>query len=314
MNDRADLQSTVYPSGQLLLSKLPFRASVYAFSNYKRLVCGEFLINERPLCVPVVHLSSEKSAGAGCRRAGQINTIVSAMRGENTATDQACVMMDSIVMGDFNFSDDKEESKLIPDDFVDAWLALRPDEEGFTFNPSTNLAAALVSQSQKGRRFDRILIRSPGEGRSWHPVSIDMIATEPIVWKEKRRPKRPDTVDESALSPEETEDLITTFACDEAREVLEFPPTLNNFQRMLVHRIASRLGLQHYSAGEESKGTRCVVVAKKKEGTSAKAQHKGAPQPASPTDASGGEPLEEQEFRMHPSDHFGLVCTLRFGP
>jgi hypothetical protein len=51
----------------------------------------------------------------------------------------------------------------------------------------------------------------------------------------------PDTVDESALSPEETEDLITTFACDEAREVLEFPPTLNNFQRMLVHRIASRV-------------------------------------------------------------------------
>lgn len=28
------------------------------------------------------------------------------------------------------------------------------------------------------------------EGRFWHPVSIDMIATEPIVWKEKRRPKR----------------------------------------------------------------------------------------------------------------------------
>ena len=51
----------------------------------------------------------------------------------------------------------------------------------------------------------------------------------------------PDTVDESALSPEETEDLITTFACDDAREVLEFPPTLNNFQRMLVHRIASRV-------------------------------------------------------------------------
>jgi hypothetical protein len=48
------------------------------------------------------------------------------MRGENTATDQACAMMDSIVMGDFNFSDDKEESKLIPDDFVDAWLTLRP--------------------------------------------------------------------------------------------------------------------------------------------------------------------------------------------
>jgi hypothetical protein len=91
---------------------------------------------------------------------------------------------------------------------------LPADEEGFTFNPSTNLAAALVSQSQKGRRFDRILIRSPGynnstpnnhttpvvmlsgiisvasEGRSWHPVRIGMVATEPIVWKEKRRPKR----------------------------------------------------------------------------------------------------------------------------
>jgi hypothetical protein len=55
--DDRDLQSTVYPSGQLLLSKLPFQASVYAFSNYKRLVCGEFVINERLLCVPVVHLS-----------------------------------------------------------------------------------------------------------------------------------------------------------------------------------------------------------------------------------------------------------------
>jgi hypothetical protein len=53
------------------------------------------------------------------------------MRGENTATDKACVM-DSIVMGDFNFSDDKEESKLIPDDFVDAWLALRPGARQFT--------------------------------------------------------------------------------------------------------------------------------------------------------------------------------------
>lgn len=52
------------------------------------------------------------------------------MRGENTATDRACVM-DSIVMGDFNFSDDKEESKLIPDDFVDAWLALRPGARQF---------------------------------------------------------------------------------------------------------------------------------------------------------------------------------------
>lgn len=70
-----------------------------------------------------VRVSSEKAEGALSRRADQLQVILRAMRGERIDCNRE---VDSIVMGDFNFKNDAEESKAIPADFVDAWLALRP--------------------------------------------------------------------------------------------------------------------------------------------------------------------------------------------
>uniref|UniRef100_A0A4W3IA86 DNA-binding protein SMUBP-2 n=1 Tax=Callorhinchus milii TaxID=7868 RepID=A0A4W3IA86_CALMI len=53
---------------------------------------------------------------------------------------------------------------------------------------------------------------------------------------------------------------ITRFAEDDASQRLQFPPSLNSHDRLLVHQMAEELGLQHSSAGEGKE--RFIVVAK----------------------------------------------------
>ena len=48
---------------------------------------------------------------------------------------------------------------------------------------------------------------------------------------------------------DEFRELIKSFAADGGRSLLEFPSSLNSFERLVVHRLAQEAGLQSGSQG-----------------------------------------------------------------
>lgn len=60
----------------------------------------------------------------------------------------------------------------------------------------------------------------------------------------------------------ELHQILTDFANNPNERTKEFPPTLNSFERMLVHEIAAKFGLTHISVGEGDE--RHIVISKSK--------------------------------------------------
>ena len=77
---------------------------------------------------------------------------------------------------------------------------------------------------------------------------------------------------------------VETYLRDPSREELQFPPSLNSHDRMLVHQISEELGLGHESRGEGR--DRCITVSRPPPGSG---PTEGAVPPTPP------EPEEEEE-------------------
>jgi len=91
------------------------------------------------------------------------------------------------LMGDFNFGTEKEREKRVEaTNFIDLWKALRPDEEGYTFDPMANvMVQERPKPTDKQGRIDVMLLQSAVNpfdigGASWTPGSITMIGTQAI--------------------------------------------------------------------------------------------------------------------------------------
>ena len=168
------------PYGQVIIAKFPFKVSYYEFSSHKRVVVGTFKLNDRNVHVPVIHLTSDHGKGnLGAKRLAQMNTIYSRTVPDVADGPVADNGADAIVIGDFNMGDGGEgEALSIRPDFVDCWKQLNGNEDGYTFDPAENPLAAITTKTGVRRRYDRIIVRSPGF--HWVPLSCTVITTEVV--------------------------------------------------------------------------------------------------------------------------------------
>lgn len=155
------------PYGILLLSKLPFSLLEHEYSPHKRVMVGTWQINDRPLLVALVHLTSDRAKDAANKRQTQLRGLLDFLE-----TQQG----DCLIVGDFNDRNNQLADSLT--DWQDLWLELRPGEKGNTFDPDRNTLAALSSNTGQPGRLDRILLRKGSS--SWQAVSIDLFAVDPI--------------------------------------------------------------------------------------------------------------------------------------
>jgi tyrosyl-DNA phosphodiesterase 2 len=151
--------------GMLMLSRLPVtRASYTALPTKlaRGFLAAEFTVDGTPLVVCSVHLESGKRNSR--LRARQLRTIFRAMRSAD----------DAILLGDFNMRDAENPRIGVP--YRDVWLALRPDDAGFTEDTTINLMRFDSKNKHRQVRFDRVLTK----GSSWSALDIELFGTEPV--------------------------------------------------------------------------------------------------------------------------------------
>lgn len=113
-----------------------------------------------------LHLTSDSAANSSDKRRQQLELIINYLLNGNIESPTSNIK-DLInkpnyyfICGDFNFGDDSANDRetvnscLLSNGFVD----LMPNK--YTFDPKTNFTAAITSQSQKSRRFDRIYLKA----------------------------------------------------------------------------------------------------------------------------------------------------------
>lgn len=157
--------SRVGTYGMLLLSRVPLAGVTHIClpSGARRgFLRAELLVDHAPTVICAVHLDSGKrSAGL---RARQLRRVFGALERD----------VDAVVLGDFNMRDNENQRITAP--FTDAWLALRPDDDGFTEDTAINAMRYDSTNKERFVRFDRILVKGP----QWHPHAIELLGTEPI--------------------------------------------------------------------------------------------------------------------------------------
>ena len=79
-----------------------------------------------------------------------------------------------VVMGDFNSQSHDPECRIIPDDVVDCWQSLHPDEPGYTMDSTLNTLLAQTARGKVQERIDRMLLR--GRIRAH---KIELLGTKP---------------------------------------------------------------------------------------------------------------------------------------
>ena len=76
--------------------------------------------------------------------------------------------------GDMNWDDKKDGPPPLPSGWIDAWLHLRPGQDGFTYDTKAN--RMLSGQRSLQKRLDRMFCQL----QDFEAVSIEMVGTEPI--------------------------------------------------------------------------------------------------------------------------------------
>ncbi len=147
---------------------------MHRFSEYSKVIAGEFEFNNQKFVLPVVHLSSDKNKPllfAAQRRAEQINIVLDYLkkRGDESV----------LIMGDFNFKDEAEVLN-VPHNFIDIWRQLNPTDPGYTYDPVANTMAAVTTTYGKKNRFDRLYLTAMSE---WRPISCELFAHQPFPAK-----------------------------------------------------------------------------------------------------------------------------------
>lgn len=159
------------PDSVVMLAKFPFIVTEHIFSVHKRLLIARLQLQDAPLHVATVHLTSDMSANSSEKRAQQLQVFFDWAN---------AVQGDAIVLGDFNANADEQARLFAGKGFVDAWQSLHPEDEGYTYYPQKNALASLLSPSQQARRLDALHLKSA----VWRAVQASLQAIEPIVGKE----------------------------------------------------------------------------------------------------------------------------------
>jgi tyrosyl-DNA phosphodiesterase 2 len=159
---------TAYPGGQHILSRWPIRdsrARVLPGRQRRTVLISDVVLDGEVLQVVTTHMESFLEDGP--TRAEQLDAIF-ALLDKST---------DAIVLGDFNFGDGEAEEARIPSDFTDAWVALRQNEPGFTWDiERSEMARDGSFPGEPSRRLDRILLRSS----HWRAASVRIVGNQPV--------------------------------------------------------------------------------------------------------------------------------------
>jgi poly(A) polymerase len=146
--------ASVRPHGQLLLSRWPLRsAAVLPLTATRRVLCCDVQAPGGLLRVLVVHLVSNATPGAEQQRRAELARVIELLEGHPRA----------LVLGDFNLDEGEAQELLDGAQLRDLWRASFPQDPGFTYDPVGNPLAALFSRDGVPRRYDRVLLRGPGE-------------------------------------------------------------------------------------------------------------------------------------------------------
>ncbi|MCX4241781.1 poly(A) polymerase [Paraliomyxa miuraensis] len=163
--------STVEPYGVVLLSRLPMRAWLRRApgGGHKRTLLAELELGDRVLHAAVVHLTSDRKADAPVRRELELRQTLHDLHAMGARA--------AMLLGDLNADEGPLDHALREAGFEDLWSALRPGQEGATFDPRLNALARVASQSGRARRLDRVMMRD--EAGVLRGVGIERIGIEP---------------------------------------------------------------------------------------------------------------------------------------
>jgi poly(A) polymerase len=160
----------VKPYGNFIMSRFPFQLVEHQFSGHKRSLVGRWKLNDKFVHLANVHLTSNHSENSFQKRTQQLATVLSYLQQQSG---------ECLIVGDFNTRGDEQQEIIDRAEFVDLWQHLHPGEDGYTFDPSRNPLAMLMSLGGEPARFDRILLQQ-GQGSDYQPESIELFGCEPV--------------------------------------------------------------------------------------------------------------------------------------
>jgi poly(A) polymerase len=161
----------VKPYGNLLLSRWHFDLVEHQFTAHKRVLVGTWNLNNRSLHVANIHLTSDHGENSLQKRTQQLATVTGHLQQQTG---------DCAIVGDFNTRGNEQDEILAHGNFGDLWPQLQLDQPGYTFDPTTNPLAKLMSLTGEPGRIDRMLW-CPGKDTDYQPQSIELFAAQPVV-------------------------------------------------------------------------------------------------------------------------------------
>ena len=173
--------ATVEPYGVVLLSRPGMRAWLRRAPDggRKRTVLATVELAQGPLHVAVVHLTSDRGQDAATRRPRELAQVLHDL--------DALPPAPTLLLGDLNADEGPLDRTLHVAGFVDVWAALRPAEDGATFDPHANPLARLATRSGRARRLDRIMLR-PGAPPRLRALDVTRVGTRPTARDPEGRP------------------------------------------------------------------------------------------------------------------------------
>jgi endonuclease/exonuclease/phosphatase family metal-dependent hydrolase len=166
----SEYASKVKPYGNLIMSRFPFKLVEHQFSGHKRSLVGSWQLNDKLVHLANIHLTSNHGENSFQKRTQQLATVLSHLQQQSG---------ECFIVGDFNTRGDEQQELIDYAEFVDLWQQLQPGEDGYTFDPSRNPLAMLMSLEGEPARFDRILLRQGIESH-YQPISIELFGCESV--------------------------------------------------------------------------------------------------------------------------------------
>lgn len=152
----------------VILSKIPFSLVEHAYSFEKRFPIATWNVQEKYVSLAGIHLSSNQAENADEIRETQLNQLIDYLEQQLT---------DYWIVGDFNMRGNEGKAILKKHQLSDCWLEKYPTENGYTFEPESNVLAKSSTKTNEPARFDRVLSKV----LEWKLNTIEYLGTKAVL-------------------------------------------------------------------------------------------------------------------------------------